>query len=101
MNALDVLDHPARRRIVELLAAGELSASEIAGRFDMSRPAVSQHLGVLLDGGVLHARAAGRHRLYRVDHESLREAGDWLSAQASRWQRALDALESALDDERI
>lgn len=101
MNALDVLDDPTRRRIVEVLAAGELSASDVAAHFDVSRPAISQHLGVLLEGGVVRARPEGRRRLYRLDGDSLREAGDWLTAQAGRWDRVLNALESALDEGKV
>ncbi|KAB8167273.1 metalloregulator ArsR/SmtB family transcription factor [Streptomyces sp. 3MP-14] len=98
MSALDVLADPTRRRIVELLAGGELNATTIAGRFASSRPAISQHLGVLVDGGVLTVRRVGTQRLYRIDPASLAEASDWLSAQAHRWERVLDALESALDE---
>lgn len=101
MHALDVLDDPTRRRIVELLAAGERGAGEIAAQFDMSRPAISQHLRILLQGEVLDVRTSGRRRLYRLRPETLRDAGDWLSAQADRWTTVLDALESALDEGRI
>lgn len=98
MSALDVLADPTRRRIVEVLAAGELSAGAVASRFDISRPAVSQHLGVLVGGGVLTVQSRGTQRIYRLAPTALREAGDWLSAQAERWNRALDALEEALDE---
>ncbi len=86
---------------MELLAAGELNAGAIAARFDSSRPAVSQHLGVLVEGGVLMVRRVGTQRIYRLDPAPLAEAGDWLSAQANRWAQALDALESALNEEAI
>ncbi|WP_029090376.1 ArsR/SmtB family transcription factor [Brevibacterium album] len=101
MSALDVLDDPTRRRIVEVLSDGELSAGEVAAEFAMSRPAVSQHLRILLDGDVVTVRTAGRRRLYRLNRAALREAGDWLSAQAGRWERVLDDLEAALDEGRI
>ncbi|MDT0265240.1 metalloregulator ArsR/SmtB family transcription factor [Streptomyces sp. DSM 44915] len=100
MSALDVLADPTRRRIVELLAdGGELNATAIAGRFASSRPAISQHLGVLVGGGVLTVRRAGTQRIYRLEPASLAEAGDWLSTQAQRWTRVLDALETALDED--
>ncbi|UED84560.1 ArsR/SmtB family transcription factor [Streptomyces profundus] len=101
MSALDTLADPTRRRIVELLATGELNAGAIAARFDSSRPAISQHLGILVEGGVLTVRRAGTQRIYRLNPAPLVEAGDWLSAQANRWAQALDALESALDQEEI
>ncbi|MFW5418068.1 winged helix-turn-helix transcriptional regulator [Nocardiopsis sp. CNT-189] len=98
MSALDVLSDPTRRRIVELLSGGDLNAGAIAAHFDTSRPAVSQHLGVLVDGGVLEVRRVGTQRIYRLRAAPLKEAGDWLSAQAARWERALDSLETALDE---
>lgn len=101
MSVLDVLDDPTRRRIVEVLSHGELSATQIAAEFEISRPAVSQHLSVLLDGGVLTVRPSGRRRLYRLQHQSLQQAGDWLTAQAGRWERTLDGLESALDEGKV
>ncbi|QJW35078.1 ArsR/SmtB family transcription factor [Cellulosimicrobium protaetiae] len=101
MSALDVLADPSRRRVVELLAGGPLSAGEIAVHFDSSRPAVSQHLGILVGGGVLDVRRAGTRRIYSLRPEALTEAGDWLTAQASRWERVLDSLESALDEGEI
>ncbi|GAB3764624.1 ArsR/SmtB family transcription factor [Microlunatus parietis] len=101
MAALDVLADPSRRHIVELVSGGELNASAIAAHFDFSRPAVSQHLAILVDGGVLDVRRAGTRRYFRLNPASLTEAGDWLQAQASRWTRVLDALESALDEGEI
>lgn len=86
---------------MELLADGELNAGAIASHFEASRPAISQHLGVLVDGGVLRVRRLGTQRIYRVQPDSLTEAGDWLSAQAVRWSRTLDALEAALDEGAI
>ncbi len=97
MSALDVLADPTRRRIVEVLADGELNAGAIASRFDISRPAISQHLGILVEGGVLNVQSSGTQRIYRLTPSALSEAGDWLSAQAERWNRALDSLEEALD----
>lgn len=97
MSALDVIADPTRRRIVEVLADGELNAGAIASRFDISRPAISQHLGILVEGGVLNVQSRGTQRIYRLTPSALSEAGDWLRAQADRWNRALDALEEALD----
>lgn len=97
MSALDVLADPTRRRIVEVLADGELNAGAIASRFDISRPAISQHLGILVEGGVLNVQSRGTQRIYRLTPSALSEAGDWLWAQADRWNHALDALEEALD----
>lgn len=101
MSALDVLADPTRRRIVEVLSNGELPAGVIAAHFDISRPAVSQHLGALVRGGVLEVSHRGTQRIYRLVPSSLSEAGDWLSAQAQRWDRVLDRLEAALNEGEI
>ncbi len=101
MSCFEALADPTRREIVELLSDGEQSAGAIAGRFTMSRPAVSRHLAVLVEHEVIEVRASGRQRWFRLRPESLRAGGDWLSAQAERWTRALDTLEESLDDGRI
>jgi DNA-binding transcriptional ArsR family regulator len=69
--AIKALAEPNRRRILELVATRELSAGEIASSFDITRPAVSQHLGVLLDAGLLVDRREGTRRLYRARPEGL------------------------------
>jgi DNA-binding transcriptional ArsR family regulator len=69
--AIKALAEPNRRRILELVATRELSAGEIASSFDITRPAVSQHLGVLRDAGLLVDRREGTKRLYRARPEGL------------------------------
>lgn len=99
MDVLEAIGDPNRRRVVELLAGGERSAGEIAARFDISRPAVSQHLRVLLEAGVLRVRSQGRHRRYSLRESALDEVRTWVDDQRERWAQALDALEQAMDDE--
>ncbi|APX33034.1 transcriptional regulator [Brachybacterium sp. P6-10-X1] len=100
MHALDVLGDPVRRRILELLADGELSAGEIGAavqeEFGISQPAVSQHLRVLREHGFALVRPEGRRRLYAVDPRGPREARDWLSPFERFWLPALDALGTEL-----
>lgn len=94
--ALDVLGDPVRRRIVELLASGELSAGAIVevirGEFGISQPAVSAQLRVLRESGFATVRADGARRLYAVRTEPLREIDDWLDRFRSFWAPHLDAL---------
>ena len=97
MQTLDVLADPNRRRIVELLADGPMSAGSVAAHFEISRPAVSQHLGILVEADVLTMHSEGTRHIYAIRPAALLEAGDWLTAQATRWGRALDALETRLD----
>jgi DNA-binding transcriptional ArsR family regulator len=82
VHALDVLGDPVRRRLLELLAAGERSAGSLAAvvrdEFGITQPAVSQHLRVLRETGFVHVRPAGTSRFYTADAARLREADDWL-----------------------
>ena len=96
MKALDALADPTRRRIVELLAAGELEAGAIAGRFDVSRPAVSRHLRVLREAGLVRSRPAAQRRLYSLDPTPLAELDEWLGRYRQFWSQRLDALETEL-----
>ena len=96
MHAFDVLGDPVRRRILELLAAGETSAGDVAarvgGEFGISQPAVSQHLRVLRDNGFATVRAEGTRRLYAVDPSGLQEVDAWVEQFRVFWDQKLDAL---------
>ncbi|KKW64428.1 metalloregulator ArsR/SmtB family transcription factor [Mycolicibacterium elephantis] len=96
MHAFDVLGDPVRRRILELLADGEMSAgaigSAIQDEFAITQPAVSQHLKVLRDNGFTTVRADGQRRLYAVDGAALREVDEWLDGFRRFWTPRLDAL---------
>ncbi len=96
MHAFDVLGDPVRRRILELLADGELTSGAVTevirGEFGISQPAVSQHLRVLRDGGFATARAEGTRRVYAVDAAPLQEVDAWLARFRGLWDQRLDAL---------
>jgi DNA-binding transcriptional ArsR family regulator len=96
MHAFDVLGDPVRRRILELLAAGELASGEvvdaIAGEFGITQAAVSQHLKVLRDSGFATVRPQGTRRLYALDVTPLREVDDWLEHFRGFWTHRLMAL---------
>jgi DNA-binding transcriptional ArsR family regulator len=100
VHAFDILGDPVRRRILELLAEGELAAGEIGAvvqaEFGISQPAVSQHLRVLRDNGFTTVRAVGTRRLYAVDAEPLREVDAWLERYRKFWSQRLDALGTEL-----
>lgn len=80
--ALKAITEPRRREILRLVATAELSAGEIASHFEVSRPAVSQHLRVLRDAELLSERRQGRRRLYRASPEPLAEIRDYLATFA-------------------
>ncbi|MFF0309843.1 ArsR/SmtB family transcription factor [Streptosporangium sp. NPDC004379] len=100
MHAFDVLGDPVRRRILELLADGELSSGEVTAvirdEYGISQPAVSQHLRVLRDNGFARVRAEGTRRLYAVEAEPLREVDMWLEPFRRFWEQRLDALATEL-----
>ena len=96
MHALAALADPIRRDLVDLLAGGELAAGELAARFPVSRPAVSRHLRVLREAGLVRVRTEGRRRLYALDPRPLAELDDWLEQHRELWARRLDALDTEL-----
>jgi DNA-binding transcriptional ArsR family regulator len=101
MQSLAAISDPTRRRIVELLAQRERTAGELVAEFDLSAPAISQHLNVLREAGLVTTRAAGQSRIQALNPAGLDELGDWLEKTRGYWSRHLDALERELraDDE--
>lgn len=93
MDALEAIGEINRRRIVELVVDSERSAGDIAAQFTTSRAAISQHLRVLVDAGVLRARREGRVRWYSLNSAALQEVENWLEVQRRRWDNALNQLE--------
>ena len=93
-TALDVLADPTRRSIFERLADGPQAVGDLAGHFPVSRPAVSQHLRVLKDAGLVTDRADGRRRLYAVDPRGIEDMREWLDRF---WDRALAAFKEAVE----
>ena len=99
MDTFVAMADPTRRRIVEALCAGERPFGELARQFDMSAPAVSQHLKVLREAGVVSVRKHAQRRIYRLDEAGLREMSDWLGRVQGFWAARLDQLEQALREE--
>ncbi len=91
------ISHPARRRMLDLLVDGERPVNAIATRFDMSRPAVSQHLRVLLDAGLVTEQRHGRERRYRLAPERLLPVRDWLSHYERFWDERFLQLQLHLE----
>lgn len=93
-DQMKALADPTRREILHLVAEREIAASEVARTFDLTRPAVSQHLKVLLDAGLLQVREEGTRRLYSSDRDSLRAVferlDDYWSLGLVRLQRAAE-----------
>jgi len=104
MNAFDVLGDPVRRRILELLAEGELSSGGIVERvqveFSITQAAVSQHLRVLRDAGFAVSRVDGARRIYRIEPGGFAAIDDWLDKFRGFWESALDRLGEELQREK-
>jgi DNA-binding transcriptional ArsR family regulator len=97
MDVLQAIAEPRRREILHLVWNKELSAGEIAARFDVSWAAVSQHLNVLRDTGLVSVRPQGRHRYYRADHN---EIGPLRGLLEDMWEGSLDKLASLVEEEK-
>ena len=96
MHAIEALADPTRLRIVELLAEREHSAGELAANFAVSRPAVSRHLRVLREHGLVQARGEAQRRVYSLDPAPLEELDAWLGGLRGFWLPRLDALDTQL-----
>ena len=96
-EVFEALGDPIRSRIVEFLAEGDLEAGAIATRFDVSRPAVSRHLRVLREAGVVTSREEATKRVYSLRPDSLEELVSWTERLRRRMEARLDALGAYLD----
>lgn len=99
-KVFSALANRSRREIIAMLAAGgDRPVQEIADRFDMARPSVSEHLKVLRDAGLVAERRAGRQRLYSLSPGPLRDLRVWVDAYENFWASRMAAFRSALDEE--
>jgi DNA-binding transcriptional ArsR family regulator len=97
MDVFSAVADPARREVMSALARGDLSAGEVAALFTISRPAVSRHLRVLREAGLVRDELVGRRRVYRLDLDGLTPVTAWLRTLTNRsggWPDRLDALET-------
>jgi DNA-binding transcriptional ArsR family regulator len=95
-DVFGAISHPARRRMLDLLREADRSVNTMAGHFEMSRPAVSQHLRILLDVGLVAEQRHGRERRYRLVSEQLGTVRDWLAHYERFWDDRLNLLQKHL-----
>ncbi len=100
MNPFEALAEPNRRRILDLLRAGERPAGDLVAALSISQPGVSKHLRVLRESGLVRARSDGQRRLYSLETASLVEIDAWLAPYRRFWADRLDALEHHLEAEQ-
>jgi len=90
---------PTRRRILDLLTPGELTLLALAKQFDVTVSAISQHLRVLREVGLVTVRPSGRERFYRLEPAPLRDVAAWVERYEPFWQTKLDALGDYLEED--
>ncbi|MGH3448362.1 MAG: ArsR/SmtB family transcription factor [Nocardioidaceae bacterium] len=96
-TTFDVLAEPRRRQILDLLRARERPVGELVNRLALTQPAVSKHLRVLREVGLVEVRQDAQRRWYRLRAEPLAEVDAWLAPYRQLWNTSLDALERHLD----
>jgi DNA-binding transcriptional ArsR family regulator len=92
------LGDPSRRAIFERLSRGEAAVKDLTARFDISQPAVSQHLATLRKAGLVTVRRDGRLVYYRIDPKGLRPLIDWLTHYQAFWPERIDRLHALLKE---
>jgi DNA-binding transcriptional ArsR family regulator len=100
LTTFQVLAEPSRQAILDLLRDGERPVGELVDQLRLSQPAVSKHLRVLRDAGMVQARVDAQRRLYRIRPEPLAELDAWLATYRRLWTTHLDRLEEHLDRRR-
>jgi DNA-binding transcriptional ArsR family regulator len=96
-TTFEVLAEPRRRAIMDLLLAGERPVGDLVSELRMSQPAVSRHLRVLREAGLVRVRTDAQRRLYRIEPGPLRVVDEWLTPYRRLWAARLDALAERLD----
>ena len=96
MDAFVALADPTRRQIIQSLASGEAGFGDIADQFEMSRPAVSQHLKILREARLVAVRKDAQRRIYRIEASGFEEVDEWLNSVRQFWNERLDELERVL-----
>jgi DNA-binding transcriptional ArsR family regulator len=99
-DSFTALAHPIRRAIVERLAGGTATIGEATRGFGVSKPAITKHVRVLEDAGVVVRTVEGRTHRLRLDGRPLAEAGGWMARQHGLWTAKLDVVQRYLDDQR-
>jgi DNA-binding transcriptional ArsR family regulator len=97
-STFEVIAEPTRRRILDLLLAGERPVGDMVAELAMSQPAVSRHLRVLRDAGLVATRTDAQRRVYRLDARPLAAMDEWLEPYRRLWAARLDDLARHLDD---
>lgn len=98
-DVFQAIADPTRREIIDLIANQSLPVNEVADHFEISRPAISKHIKILDECGLVVIQKKGRKRYCRADVRKLKKVSDWASKYQKFWTQKLDALEALLDEE--
>jgi DNA-binding transcriptional ArsR family regulator len=102
VDKFSALSDPIRRSIIEMLAKdGELSATDIYNKFQVSPPAISQHLKVLRDASLVLVEKRAQKRIYRINPEAMLEVETWAGKMVQLWNQRFEALEALLEQEKM
>ena len=96
-KVFQALADPSRRAIFESLTRGEAAVKDLTARFDISQPAISQHLAALKDAGLVNGRREGRHVYYRVKPRGMKPLIDWIAHYRAFWTEHVDRLQRLLE----
>jgi DNA-binding transcriptional ArsR family regulator len=99
-SVFQAISDPTRRALIDLLASHEQPVNSLRGNFNMTQPAVSQHLRVLRNAGLVKERRDGRQRIYRLNPRPLKDIADWVNHYERFWGRKLSALGKYLEAEK-
>ena len=91
------LADPTRRAIIGMLTEQSMSVNEIAANFEMSRPAITKHLGILKDGDLITVKANGRERINSLRPQGLKTVAEWVAQYSQFWDKKLDNLKTAIE----
>jgi DNA-binding transcriptional ArsR family regulator len=97
-DVFQAIADPTRRQIINLIAHRSLHLNSVAEKFDVSRPAISKHIKILTECGLIEIRQQGRHRYCEARLEKLNHVSDWVEQYRKFWELKLDALENYLED---
>ncbi len=99
-DVFQAIADPTRREIINLLSKQSLNVNALADNFDVSRPAISRHVRILTECGLLVIRKEGRERYCQADLKKLKQVADWTDRYRDFWTKKLDALEDFLEKEK-
>lgn len=96
-DVFQAIADPTRRQIINLIAQQSMNLNAIADNFDVTRPAISNHIRILHECGIITISQIGRERYCKIQPENLREVSDWISQFRQLWEMKLDSFEEYLD----